>query len=184
MNGMIKAGLAMTVVIATVVGCGPTNRGVEKEQRIERRVGEGSRLGSADLAAATDEMIASIAQVPEIRNNDKRTVIVIDRVENRTSRSAEQFQIYLARLRAMMNQSGLKRDIVFVEDRAKAERIKQREGYPADATARTLPTRAITATFYDMPRARSNYYLLTFQLIDLSNDLITWEDSYEVKLGG
>jgi len=178
----IQTGLALAVVAAVVVGCAPKNEGVKREERIERRVGEGSQLGSADLAAATDKMIASIARVPEIRDNEKRTVIVMDEVENRTSMPAEEYEIFLARLRSMMNQSGLRQDIVFVEDRAKAERIKQREGYPADATARTLPSYAISATFYDLPRGGSNYHLLTFQLFDFTNDVLVWEDSYEVKL--
>lgn len=182
MKYSIQFGLALALVATVVVGCAPKNEGVKREERIERRVGEGGQLGSADLAAATDRMIASLARVPTIRDNDKRTVIVLDRVENQTSMPNKEYQIFLARLRSMMNQSGLREGIVFVEDRQKAERIKQREGYPAEASQRTMPEYAISATFYDMPRGPSNYYLLTFQLFDLSNDQLEWEDSYEVKL--
>jgi len=174
----------MTIAVLTVglSACGPTNEGFETEQRIESRKDGGPVLGSADLQRATDMAIQSIANVPEIRGNDGRTVIVMDTVTNRTSDPSADFQIYLARIRAMLNQSGQKQDLVFVETRHKAEQIKAREGYPTDATVRTLPRYALTATFYDLPRGRTNYYLLTFQLVDLTNDIVTWEDSYEVKL--
>jgi len=174
--------IACLGIAFALTACGPTNEGFEKQERIESRKEAQPVLGSADLTTATDQAVASIANVAEIRAAEGRTVIVMDTVTNRTSDPSADFQIYLARMRALLNQSGQKRDLVFVETRHKAEQIKAREGFPEGATARTLPNYAMTATFYDMPRGKTNYYLLTFQLVDLTNDLITWEDSYEVKL--
>jgi PBP1b-binding outer membrane lipoprotein LpoB len=174
--------LTLSLAALLIVGCAPKNEGIEHGTRVERRAGDGYGLASADLTQATDQAVAGIANVPGIRRADGRTVIVMDQVENRTSDASADFQIFLARIRASLNNSGATKALVFVETRHKSEQIKAREGYPAKATARTLPTYALTASFYDLPRGAKNYYLLTFQLVDLTNDLIAWEGSYEVKL--
>lgn len=174
--------IGLLTAALTLTACGPSNEGFETQERIESRKEVGPNLGSADLQAASDKAVASIARVPGIRTEGEKTVIVMDTVTNRTSDPSADFQIYLARIRASLNQSGQRQDLVFVETRHKAVQIKEREGYPTEATARTLPRYALTATFYDLPRGRTNYYLLTFQLVDLTNDIIAWEDSYEVKL--
>jgi len=172
-------GLAACVLI---IGCSQENKGVDKEERIESRAGEGSKLGSADLAAATDAMVASIAQVPAIRGADEQVVIVLDEMDNKTEMPAQDFDAFLGRLRALLNQSDVRNDLAFVGNRSKTERIKQREGYPVDQSARSLPRYALTGTVYEVSRGGRSYYLLTFQMVDLTTDIITWEDSYEVKL--
>ncbi len=174
--------MTLALIALFAVACGPDNKGIEHGKRIERRAGDSGGLGSADLATASEQAVEGIANVPAIRTAEGRTVIVMDQVENRTSDPSADFQIFLARIRALLNQSGASKALVFVETRAKAEQIKAREGFPQEATARTLPTYGLTATFYDLPRGANNYHLLTFQLVDLRNDLIAWEDSYEVKL--
>ncbi|MBI1369585.1 MAG: hypothetical protein GC162_13135 [Planctomycetes bacterium] len=178
--------LIVSCLALPLVGCDttPKNEGTSRSYRIETRdVGAGPNLGSADLVSASEKAVVGIAGVPEIQKaGDVKTIIVMDRVENKTSDPSANFQIYLARIRAALNQSGATRNLAFVETRAKAEGIKQREGIPADQSGRTRPNYALTGTFYDLPRGVSNYYLLTFQLVDLTNDIIVWEDSYEVKL--
>jgi hypothetical protein len=173
------------VCLFTLSACDatPKNEGEARSYRLETRdAGAGPYLGSADLVVASEQAVTGIADVPEIKQAGGRTVIVMDRVENQTSDPSANFQVYLARIRATLNNSGAKKDLIFVETRSKAESIKQREGIPVESSARTRPQYALTGTFYDMPRARSNYYLLTFQLVDLTNDIVTWEGSYEVKL--
>lgn len=173
-------GVIAAAAAAGMMGCAH-DEGVAKSYRIESRVpGEGNQLGSADLSVATDKAVAQIAAVPDIRQAGGRTVIVMDRVENQTSDPSANFQIYLARIRALLNQSGARQNLVFIENRQKAEAIADREGYTQ--TARAKPRYALTGTFYDMPRGKTNYHLLTFQLMDLTNQQIVWEGSYEVKL--
>jgi len=175
------------IILAAVLlaGCDatPKNEGEARSYRLETRdPGAGPNLGSADLVVASEKAVAGIADVPAIKQAGGKTIIVMDRVENQTSDPSANFQIYLARIRTYLNNSGAKKDLAFIETRTKAEAIKKREGIPTQDSARIRPEYALTGTFYDMPRARSNYYLLTFQLVDLTNDLIVWEDSYEVKL--
>ncbi len=178
----IAAVIALLVAPLALSACGTENQGVEKQRRIERRVGEDRNLGSADLAQATDAMVSSIAQVREIADSDGDVVIVMDTIQNRTSMPSQDYDIFLARLRALLNQSGVRQQLVFVETRNRAEQIKAREGYPVDQSSRNLPRYALTGVAYSMKRGASAYYLLTFQLVDLTNDIVTWEDRYEVKL--
>lgn len=172
-------------LIATLTACDttPKNEGQPKGYRPESRLpSEGSALGSGDLLVASERAVVGISDVPEIKQAGMQTVIVMDRVENKTSDPSASYDIYLARIRALLNQSGARRNLIFVETRAKAEDIKAREGIPVTQSARQRPRYALTATFYDMPRGGTNFHLLTFQLMDLTNDIIAWEGSYEVKL--
>ena len=176
------AAAAMSVI---AMGCetAPKNEGRAKSYRIEARTpGEGPELGSADLVVASDRAVEQIARTIGPMPSGEPTIIVMDRVENATSDPTANFQIYLARIRASLNQSGARRNLAFVETRQKADAIKQREGVDPADHARTRPRFALTGTFYDMPRGVSNYYLLTFQMVDLGNDLVVWEGTYEVKL--
>lgn len=176
--------IAACLAAAALTACSaPKNEGAPKSYRIESRLPEeGSALGSSNLVVATEKAVTGIAALPAIRSSEGTTFIVMDRVENQTSDPSANFQIYLARIRAMLNQSGARQNMAFIESRAKAEGVLGREGVPADQTARTRPRYALTGTFYDMPRGRTNYHLLTFQLMDLGTSQIVWEDSYEVKL--
>jgi hypothetical protein len=178
------ASASAAVFAAALAGCDttPRNEGHPKSYRIESRLpAEGTALGSVDLVVATDKAVAQIADVPEIRQAGGPTVIVMDRIENKTSDPSASNDVFLARIRSSLIQSGAKKNLTFVETRAKAEDIKAREGIPAGQSARQRPRYALTGTFYDMPRGGTNYHLLTFQLVDLTNDLIPYEGTYEVK---
>ena len=61
-----------------------------------------------------------------------------------------------------------------------ADRIELQIGPAADTRKR--PRYALTGTFYDMPRGTTNFYLLTFQLVDIASGELIWEKPYEVKL--
>ena len=76
-----------------VGGCeGPQNQGQAKSYRIESRLpSEGTALGSGDLTTATEHAVEGIISSAHFeRNEGGATVIVMDRVENKTSdRSAD-----------------------------------------------------------------------------------------------
>jgi hypothetical protein len=180
---ILRMSLFALAAASLLPACAPKNEGAPKSYRLESRLPEeGSALGSSNLVVATDKAVTGIAAVPQIKDVAGPTVIVMDRVDNQTSDPSANFQIYLARIRASLNQSGARQNLIFVESRAKAEGVLGREGVPAEQTARTKPRFALTGTFYDLPRGRTNYHLLTFQLMDLTSSIVVWEDSYEVKL--
>ena len=173
---------------AAMVGChsdGPRNEGLIKSRDVSSRdYSEGTQLGSLDLTTATQRAVVKMVErLNEIEKKKKgKIVIVLDRVENKTSDPSANFEIYLARMRAVMNQTGARHDVQFVAKNARAAAIRQREGL-AKAGNRNRPDYALTAAFYDLPRGQTNYHLLTFQLVDIDTGDIVWEPpQYEVKL--
>ena len=146
----------------------------------DQRVSSERGLASKDLVSATDDMTQSIASMPEFRDAPYRVQIVMDRVQNRTSMPARDFDIYLARIRANLNQSGARYNIGFVENRSSLEAVRAREGAPA-IDYQTKADDTLKGVFYDLPNRGSEYYLLTFQIVNLHDGQIMWEGSYEVK---
>ncbi len=179
--------LFFTLAAITLIGCesAPRNQGAAKSYRLESRLpGDGPNLGSADLVNASDKMTTVIAnRLAELKQlQANKIVIVMDQVENKTSDPSARLDIFLARIRVQLNKSGARKNMIFVETRRQAEAVKQREGIPPADSKRTRPEYALKAIFYDLPRGRTNYHLLTFQLMDLRDDTLVVEDQYEVKL--
>lgn len=142
-------------------------------------------LASKDLTTSTDDIVQQIASKPEFRSSQVRAQIVMDRVENKTSLPSRNFDIYLARIRTKLNESGARYNIGFVERRATVTSIRESEGLePPPGSAGTYKSKAefaLRGVFYDMPNVGANYYLLTFQIVDLRDGEIVYEGSYEAK---
>ncbi|MCA9292660.1 MAG: hypothetical protein KDA20_02470 [Phycisphaerales bacterium] len=158
----------------------PPDYGRTTTRPVDQRVSSEQGLASKDLVSATDNMTQSIASMPEFRDAPYRVQIVMDQVQNRTHMPARDFDIYLARIRANLNQSGARYNIGFVENRASLEAVRAREGAP-QVDYQTKADYTLKGVFYDLPNRGSDYYLLTFQIVDLHDGQIVWEGSYEVK---
>ncbi len=176
------ASLAAGIALFALGACEttPTDYGRTTTRPVDQRMSSERGLASKDLISATDNMTQSIASMPEFRDAPYRVQIVMDRVQNRTNMPAREFDIYLARIRANLNQSGARYNIGFVENRSSLEAVREREGVPQVAY-QTKADYTLKAVFYDLPNRKSEYYLLTFQIVDLHDGQIVWEGSYEVK---
>jgi len=139
-----------------------------------------TRLTAVDLVAMTDKMAGSLVRAPALSERDGRSPpwrISAGRVENETNDiiPEREKQLFLARLRALLNQTDAlqRRNIEFVRD---AE---------LSSPDRARPTHALTATFHAITHAdrhrRSDFYLCAFRLVDLRDETVVWEDRYEVK---
>ena len=193
---MSRIALFSLFVLIWAVGCSSParNRGRTPVKDLDRRDPSEHGLASKDLTTATDAMVQSIAAHPDFRNAKHRTVVVMSRVRNRTSRPNKDFDIYLARIRVNLNRSGARRNIGFVESKSNVEAEREREGIgssggsefedpDADPSGgyRSKARYVLKGVFFDAPSGGTNTYLLTFQLFRLSDGEIVWEDSYEVK---
>lgn len=185
-------GCVVWLVAAVMLVWGCTNEGVRKVE--VTAADEGFRDGgleSADIVAMAGQMGPSIVRSKEIveRTPEDRAVIVIDRIENRTSeRDFAVSDVSLRKLRAELNRYASDR-IVFVVRRFTYEQLaKERQDeydyYPVpglEESKRRKPDYALKGVFYDDKEKKGTYHLCTFQLVNLTTGDIVWEDRYEVK---
>lgn len=153
-------------------------------------------LRSKDLLAATDKMAMDIAARLDITNPASKPVIVVGEIENKTTSPEKNYQIFLARLRSGLNASGARSGLEFVRERSYVENQRDREfgGKNPENTSTAYQSRAqymLTGEVFDMPGADANYFMMSFQLVQLVNQAATgpnvgsgaivWENMYEVK---
>jgi hypothetical protein len=152
-------------------------------------------LRSADLINATDRMAADLAQRLDIANRESPPKIFVGQIENQTHMPQQNYQVFLARLRAQLNSSGTRHGMEFIRERQFVEYERQREygNKQPDSTAEAYESRAdyvLTCEIYDLPTRGTNYFLLDYQLVqlreastgpDVGPGAIVWENQYEVK---
>ena len=183
--------------LAGLLGCQtpPPNRGqsgywMDPTHDAPSELGSGT-LRSSDLIEATDEMAMHIASRLDSVNRESPPRIYLGRIENRTSLPHQNFQIFLVRLRALLNSSGAHHGLEFIAERARVEQARARElGEAAAAGYSSRADYVLTCEVFDMPSDGTNYYLLDYQLVqlrkarsgpDIGAGAIVWENSYEVK---
>ncbi len=152
-------------------------------------------LRSKDLTTATDLMAQDIASRLDITNIDSPPRIFVGRIENKTRNPNHNYQVFLQRLRSQLNSSGARHGLEFVRERAFIEQQRDREygGKDFDSTSLAYESRAdyvLTCEIYDLPSGGTNYFLLSYQLVqlrdaatgpDVGAGAIVWENMYEVK---
>lgn len=200
MNIAIKAILAVSIF--TLAACHtppPQNRGTSG-YRMDPTSDSPSELGvmaprSSDLINATDQMARDIARRLDINNRNSPPRIFVGEIENRTSAPNADYQVFLVRLRSQLNASGAREGLEFVRESAYIQQQRTREygGKDPASTAMAYQSRAdyvLTCEIYDLPRGGTNYFLLSYQLVqlrdaatgpDVGAGAIVWENSYEVK---
>ncbi len=195
------AGLLAAATLPALAACQtPPQRYGETGGRVEVTRDAPSEFGSrsprsTDLVNATDRMAQAIAGRPDIVDPANPPTIVLGNVANRTtSIGPGDLDVYLVRLRATLNQSLEGRGIRFVRERAFVQDARASEygNEPGSAPQdyRSIADYLLTAEIFDMPRGGTNYYLISFQLVQLREaaggpdtgaGVIVWEGSYEVK---
>ena len=191
-----------TLVLAAVAGCNnpPKNEGwsgsrIDPSADALGEIG-GTTLRSKDLVTATDKMVQDIAQRLDITNKANKPKIVVGEIENKTSNPNFNYQVFLTRIRAQLNASGARSGLEFVRERSFVEQQRDREfgGKNPENTSTAYQSRAdfmLVGEVLDMPSGGSEYYLMSFQLVQLTNSTtsgpnvgagaIVWENMYEVK---
>ena len=187
---LLLAGAGVSVLVTT--GCAsspPSNRGTTNEVPTDVRgpVSSG-QLGSKELQNTTDVMLASItSSLDELeRDADGETIVVMDRITNRSAMPTYDMEIFLADLRAKLNQSGARHQVRFVEQPDRAEAVRGRvleEPLQDDYGMPGLrPHYALTGDVYAIEEAGSRYWQVFFRMLDLNPNAkirneIVWENS-------
>ena len=149
-------------------------------------------LQSRDLVDMTNRLAADLLKIPEIAQNPNKVIIVMTGIDNKTSQPWQNDQIYLARMRALLNQYARNR-IAFVIQPQQLQQLQQQElgstggGFgqssrgQAPRNTRLIPQYALKGVFYNLPNSATTYYLCTFQLVNLQTGEVTWEGHYETR---
>ncbi len=150
-------------------------------------------LQSRDLVDMTNRLAADLLKIPEIAQNPNKVIIVMTGIDNKTSQPWQNDQIYLARMRALLNQYARDR-LAFVIGPQQLQQLQQQElgstgGDPFEQSSRgqvpqntrMIPQYALKGVFYDLPNSATTYYLCTFQLVNLQTGELVWEGHYETR---
>jgi hypothetical protein len=192
--------MAMSCVLLTACqSTPPPNRGTSG-YRMDPTHDSASEYGSLaprsqDLVSATDKMAQDIAMREDIVNPESPPRIFVGKIENKSSMRAQDFQVFLVRLRAQLNASGARAGLEFVRERQYIEQQRDREygGKDPESTAESYMSSAdyvLTCEIYDLPSGATNYYMFNYQLVQLRDaatgpdkipGAIVWENLYEVK---
>ena len=146
-------------------------------------------LGSVDLVDMTDRMADSFADDPVIGRRSEASetwVVSIDRVVNHTDQvlPGRENGRYATRLRAKWAEDDIarQRSIVWV---GPPERWPAAAGELESKHRRLPPTHLLAAEFQTLTltsaAGRSDTYVCAFQLTDLGDGRLVWEDLWEVK---
>jgi penicillin-binding protein activator len=196
-NGRMKTNFFQPVVVAIgvliVTGCSSTEK--PKVKYIDP-ASPGSRGGtgieSQDIGAAAQKAAQSIVNLPQIAQAATPPTVLITPVMNRSA-SPIDTDLYTVKLRGILMQYDtgkvrfLARDTSWnVNNNEMA--LRQRgevQGGPARNAATydyilTAELRGISAS---SEAGRSEYFLVAFKLVDM-NDVLVWEDQYEIKKQG
>jgi hypothetical protein len=148
-------------------------------------------LSSVDLVDMTDRMAESFAADPDIAArgpHDDPWVVSLARVANQTNQIIPHREkwLYVGRLRGLLARSDVaaRHALVWVVPPERWAHIAAELG-PDDAGARLEPTHLLAAEFHALTvtsgRGRSDQYVCSFQLLDLSTGALVWHGSWEVK---
>lgn len=152
-------------------------------------------LQSKDVVSSSDQMAMDLLALPELAGSDHRWLIVVDHIENRTSYSRGDLDIFLERLRVNLAKNGRGR-VQLIENRDKLRDLQSKElesggpadtygqgqgGHPAPGPAGLQPDYSLYGRIMEMPNRRNSYFLCEFTLTDLRTRQQVWTNSYEVK---
>jgi len=152
----------------------------------------GTGIESTDIRTAARKMAESILDVPEISQADGIPRIALLPVENNTRFVINQ-DMFTKKIRIDLNKNAQGKVRFLARDRIKAiekERAEKRDGtFTASKTTDMLGvdfflTGELSALSKASGGSRSDYILMSFQLIDTETGDIIWEDLYEVKRVG
>jgi PBP1b-binding outer membrane lipoprotein LpoB len=152
----------------------------------------GTGIESQDIGAAAQKAAESIVNLPQIAQAATPPTVLITPVMNRSA-SPIDTELYTVKLRGILMQYDrgkvrfLDRDVGWNasnNEMALRQRGEVQQGQARNAATYdyilTAELRGISAS---SGKGRSEYFLVAFKLVDL-NDVLVWEDQYEIKKQG
>jgi PBP1b-binding outer membrane lipoprotein LpoB len=193
MNASQFASFAAIGLALVVAGCATAPQpGVKYVNPGAQSTVAGTGIESQDIGAAAQKAATSVLALPQIARADKPPTILITPVTNRSA-SPIDTDLYTTKLRGILMQYSsdkvrfLARDVGWDTNKYEEQLRKQGEVQPGAARSAATYDYILTAELRGISEAshkgRSEYFLIAFKLVDM-NDLLLWEDQYEIKKQG
>jgi hypothetical protein len=186
--------LSLFAVVATVgfaLGCS-SPEGVKYVDPGAQGKVAGTGIESQDIGAAAVKAAQSIVNLPQITQATEPPIILITPVTNRSATPIDA-DLYTVKLRGTLMQYGggkvrfLARDVswnVNKEEMAARAAGEVQQGAARNAhTFHYILTAELRGISASSSQGRSEYFLVAFKLVDI-NDLLLWENQYEIKKEG
>src|SRR3989441_557366 len=192
--GLITAAALMTGCASSGVK-NPSGVPVTEMRPDERGFVAGTGVESQDLVAVTDKMARNILSVRQIANAQGTPRVILDPVMNET-RFPINKDIFLARIRAQLNEKSQGKVIFLARERMAALEKERQLKQSGQVTSSTDPnvvafkgadfvlTGKLQGLTTKTAAGTSDYVLYSFQLIDVNTSDIIWEGSSEIKKQG
>jgi len=152
----------------------------------------GTGIESQDVNAAAAQAAQSIINLPQIAQASKPPIIIIDKVLNKSS-SPIDTSLYTSILRdSLLNNSGGR--VRFI-DRSAAEMNTKEQEMNSEGVVHGGGGRAALSYDYVLTaelqgigmansQGQSDYFRISFKLIDRRTDLLLWTNAYQIKKEG
>jgi len=190
MNTKSFSSVALAVVM--LAGCSTEPKPVKYVNPGSPGSAAGTGIESQDIGAAAQKAAQSIMNLPQIAQAPATPTIMITPVSNHSS-SPVDTELYTVKMRGILMQYGgsrvrfLARDVGWGANKTEVDLRKA--GEVQDGSARNAATYdyLLTAEVRGISGAnslgRTEYFLVAFKLVDF-NDVLVWENQYEVKKEG
>lgn len=152
----------------------------------------GTGIESTDIITVARKMALSILEVPEIMNAQGTPRIVLLPIKNST-RFIINKDIFTQKIRIELNKNATGKVRFLARDRME-DILEEREAKRKDLVTASKEGDIHGADYYltgelaglskAVNTGRSDYILMSFQLIDTETSDIIWEDAYEIKRVG
>lgn len=192
-----KSAAALGVLAAALGGCSHDYQ--DSRPPSDRVDKDNPGIQGFDVITASDKMSADLLALPQLNADRNQWTIVVGNMEDQTSQHGfgHNYDIFLARLKTNLARQSHGR-VQLIENRDKFYNLRNKElelpnerddfkqgggqaGTPA-APQSVQPDYILHGVARDLPNGRSNYYMMEFDLSNLRNRMIAWNNAYEVTV--
>ncbi len=187
--------LLMLIAVTWIAGCGGNDYSASYSGTISPDADDqlgGTGIESTDIRTVAVKMATSILDTPEIMHAEGLPRVALLPVKNST-RFVINKDLFTQKIRIELNRNARGKVRFLARDRLEdimQERETKREGMTSASKTVSLMGADffLTGELAGLAKAsggnRSDYILMSFQLIDTETSDIVWEDAYEIKRVG
>jgi len=166
----------------------------QRRPPIDEVTADETGLGSKDVVSSSDQMAQDLLADKDLNASRTQWTMVVDHIDNHTTSSQFNLDIFLERLRVNLAKYGKGR-VALIENKAKLHDIQSRElegsnerddaGQAARGAApaprNIQPDYALYGKIMELPNRGTSYFLCEFTVTDLRTRQQVWTNAYEVK---